>query len=131
MPEALRPLRDCNPQGTEETIYGDVAYLVHNPPTPNQGPMVDSDLCLGCNACVNACRSDEFVPNSKEGQPLLVLYPDECWLCGCCVSDCPSGALEMEHPLNRRVGWKRREAGESFIIGVRNPSPPNNKPPMG
>jgi NADH-quinone oxidoreductase subunit F len=64
--------------------------------------------------------------------PPLVLYPDDCWFCGTCVEECPAeGAIRMEHPLNQRVGWKRKDTGELFRIGMKNPPPPNNRPPVG
>jgi NADPH-dependent glutamate synthase beta subunit-like oxidoreductase/NAD-dependent dihydropyrimidine dehydrogenase PreA subunit len=65
-------------------------------------------------------------------EPPVVLYPDECWFCGTCVEECPvKGAIRMEHPLNQRVGWKRKETGELFRVGMKNPPPPNNRPPVG
>jgi NADH-quinone oxidoreductase subunit F len=64
--------------------------------------------------------------------PPIVLYPDECWFCGTCVEECPvAGAIRMEHPLNQKVGWKRKETGELFRVGMKNPPPPYTKPPIG
>ena len=64
--------------------------------------------------------------------PPLVLYPDECWFCGTCVEECPAeGAIRMEHPLNQRVVWKRKETGELFRRGMKNPPSPNLRPPVG
>jgi thioredoxin reductase/NAD-dependent dihydropyrimidine dehydrogenase PreA subunit len=67
-----------------------------------------------------------------KGPPPIVLYSDECWFCGTCVEDCPvPGAIKLQHPLNRRVGWLRKETGEYFRIGMKNPPPPYTKPPIG
>jgi NAD-dependent dihydropyrimidine dehydrogenase PreA subunit len=107
------------------------ALMVPNPPTPNQCVRIDPELCIACHTCVDVCRMDVFVPNPQEGMPPVVLYPDECWFCGCCVSDCPAGANRMEHPLNQRVGWKRKETGEFFRIGMKNPPAPNTRRPCG
>ena len=64
--------------------------------------------------------------------PPIVLYPDDCWFCGTCVEECPAeGAIRMEHPLNQRVGWKRKDTGELFRIGMKDPPPPNKRPPVG
>jgi hypothetical protein len=41
------------------------------------------------------------------------------------------GAIKMEHPLNQRMGWKRKETGEYFRVGMKNPPPPNTRPPVG
>ena len=107
------------------------AYLVPNPTMPCQALLFDEELCTGCNQCLEVCRTDVMVPNPEAGKPPVVLYPDECWFCGCCVADCPCpGAIRMEHPLNQRVGWKRKETGEYFRIGMKNPPQPNTKPPV-
>ncbi len=64
--------------------------------------------------------------------PPLILYPDECWFCGTCVEECPAeGAIRMEHPLNQRVIWKRKETGELFRRGMKNPPPPAMRTPVG
>ena len=107
------------------------AYMVYNPLTPNQGPIVAPDLCIACYTCVDVCRADVLMPNLEEDQPPVALYPDECWFCGCCVSDCPEGALKIMHPLNQRIGWKRKKTGEYFRIGMTNPPPANTIPPVG
>ena len=76
--------------------------------------------------CKRCLRCDLQAP------PPLVLYPDECWFCGTCVEDCPvPGAIKLQHPLNRRIGWLRKETGEYFRVGMKNPPPPNTRPPIG
>ena len=106
-------------------------FLFSNPIMPNSGPIIDPEKCIHCNTCVNVCRSDVFVPGAEEGQTPRVVYPDECWFCGNCVTDCPTGACLIEHPLNQRIGWKRKKTGEYFRIGMQNPPPPNTRPPYG
>jgi NAD-dependent dihydropyrimidine dehydrogenase PreA subunit len=106
------------------------AYMVTNPMTPNQVLVRDEKKCIACNQCVEVCRTDVQVPNLEKGKPPILLYPDECWFCGCCMFHCPTGALIVEYPMNRRVGWKRKETGEYFRIGMKNPPPPNTKPPV-
>ena len=41
------------------------------------------------------------------------------------------GAIGMELPLNQRVGWKRKETGELFRVGMKDPPPPYTRPPVG
>jgi NAD-dependent dihydropyrimidine dehydrogenase PreA subunit len=107
------------------------AYLTTNPLTPNQCIVIDPDICNGCNTCTTVCRSDVLVPNAIKHQPPLVIYPDECWFCGCCIEHCPQPkAIKMEFPINQRVGWKRKDTGEFFRIGMKNPPPPNTRPPI-
>lgn len=108
------------------------AYMIPNAATPCQAIFFNAELCTGCNWCVDVCRSDVMVPNPEKGKPPIMLYPDECWFCGCCARECPvPGAIRVEHPLNQRVGWKRKETGEYFRIGMKNPPPPNTRPPVG
>jgi NAD-dependent dihydropyrimidine dehydrogenase PreA subunit len=108
------------------------AYLVPNPVTPGCAIRIDAARCTGCNLCADRCRMDVMVHNPQKGGPPIVLYPDECWFCGTCVEDCPvKGAIRLEHPLNQRVGWKRKDSGELFRIGMKNPPPPSHRPPVG
>lgn len=108
------------------------AYMVTNPLAPCRAVVIDPEVCIACNTCVEVCRTDVLVPNPEKGKPPIVLYPDECWFCGCCAIDCPvPGAIKMEHPLNQRVGWKRKETGEYFRIGMKNPPSPNTRPRVG
>ena len=110
----------------------DKVYMVPNPATPNEAVRFDPELCDGCNLCVGVCRADVLMPNPKRGQPPIVLYPDECWYGGCCVVECPNpGAIELVHPLNQSVvvTWRRKKTGENYRLGMRNPPPPNTRPP--
>jgi len=110
----------------------EAVYMMPNPSTPNECVSINGKLCKGCNSCIEACRTDVLVPNSDKGKPPVVLYPDECWFCGCCVGNCPvPGAITMNFPMNQRVGWKRKATGEYFRIGMKNPPPPNKRPPIG
>ena len=110
----------------------DKAIMVPNPLTPCKSVIFNPDICNGCNACVNVCGTDIMMPNSEKGRPPILLYPDECWFCGCCVEHCPrTGAISMRHPLNQKIGWKRKVTGEIYRIGMTNPPPPVTRPPVG
>jgi len=115
----------------DSEMYGR-AYMVPNPMTPNQAVFIDEDLCTSCGRCVDVCHSDVLVPDGEKGKPPVPLYPDECWFCGCCVAHCPvPGAIRVDYPLHQRIGWKRKETGEYFRIGMKDPPPPNTRPPVG
>jgi len=71
---------------------------------------IDEELCNGCNECVEVCMCDVFAPNPEKGKPPLVMYPEECWFGGCCMSHCAqssTGALTIITPFQMRGGFKR------------------------
>ena len=47
----------------------DQAYLTANPVMPNECVEINPELCIGCNSCVDVCRSDLLIPNEKKGKP--------------------------------------------------------------
>ena len=110
---------------SEETVY-----MVPNPPTAAARPLkIDPDLCNGCNICVETCQADILMPNPEKGKSPIILYPDECWHCGCCTFHCPQeGALKLNYSLQWRVPWKDKVTGEYYWVGMKNPPPPNLKP---
>jgi NAD-dependent dihydropyrimidine dehydrogenase PreA subunit len=102
--------------------------------TPNNPIIFNEDVCSGCNTCVEVCVMDIMLPNPEPGKPPILLYPDECYYDGLCVKNCPlwqQGAIKLNHPLNQRVRWKRKDTGEHFRLGMQNPPPPNDTPPVG
>lgn len=112
----------------------DKVYMLPNQPTPNRAITFDPEICIGCNACVNICRCDVLMPNPEKKKPPIILYPDECYYCGCCVTECQyPGAITMNWPSQQRisVNWKRKDTGEFFRLGMKNPPPPNTRPPSG
>ena len=92
------------------------AYFLPSPMTPNECITFDPEKCIGCITCVDVCRCDVLMPNPEKGKEPIVMYPDECWFCGACVSDCPKGACRLNHPVNQRIAWKRKETGEIFRV---------------
>jgi len=111
----------------------DRVYCVPNMIIPNSPLLFDGTVCVGCNACVENCMMDILLPNPEEGKPPIVLYPDECWYCGCCVQECPlgdQGALTLNWPITMKMRWKRKETGENYRLGMPNPPAPNKRPPV-
>jgi NAD-dependent dihydropyrimidine dehydrogenase PreA subunit len=108
------------------------AYIVPNPMGPTIAVSIDPDVCVGCNACVNICRTQTILPNPEKGKPPVLAYPDECWYCACCVEACRTGALQMRLPINQRILYKRKETGEVFRIGQKDaPMKSYFRPPYG
>ena len=70
----------------------------------------NEEVCTGCNTCVEVCMCDALAANPEKGKPPIVLYPEECWFCGCCVTDCPQkdqGAIQIVTPFQMRGSFKR------------------------
>ena len=51
--------------------------------------VVDTDKCIGCGACVEACPWHMPTVNPETGKS------SKCIACGACVAGCPSGALSI------------------------------------
>jgi adenylylsulfate reductase subunit B len=73
------------------------------------GPVINAELCTGCNLCVEACSMGVLYSAEKKGEPPLVSYPDECWYGGGCYMVCPTQppAITLVHPPNLRLRVKR------------------------
>ncbi len=58
---------------------------------------VDSDLCNGCQECVDRCQFDAIEMQKAEGSRRLkaVVEAGKCWGCGVCSLTCQPGALRM------------------------------------
>ncbi len=107
------------------------AVLTPNPVLPNHVVKFDASKCIACYQCVAACRCNVIVENPKSGNPPILVYPEECWHCAVCTEDCPTGAIEFEHPINQKITWKRKETGEMFRIGMENAPEPYEKRACG
>lgn len=80
------------------------AFFVRQPP-PASPISFDETKCIGCNRCLEACQIDVLLPAAEKGRHPEVAYPDECWYCGCCVMECPTGAIKLTHPLMNQTRW--------------------------
>jgi NAD-dependent dihydropyrimidine dehydrogenase PreA subunit len=89
-------------------------YTYPNITSPANPIIYDSEICTGCNTCVEHCQVDVLIPNPEKGQPPVILHPDECWYCGCCVNDCPTGAITIN--CNRGLTGRTRLHGRSCEI---------------
>jgi electron transfer flavoprotein alpha subunit/NAD-dependent dihydropyrimidine dehydrogenase PreA subunit len=59
---------------------------------------IDRELCIGCEACVDACAFDALRLDEQE----IAVVNDNCTACGACIDECPVEALRLpgaEQPL--------------------------------
>lgn len=54
--------------------------------------IVDSNLCTGCETCVDVCPVEVF--EIKDGKSVPV-NADECVICRACEAQCPEGAIQV------------------------------------
>ena len=128
---------DESPQDSLEADLGRLRKqsfpLAPNKVTPNRPLLFDEETCTKCNLCIEACPMDVLVPNPVENNLPLIMFPDDCWYCGCCEMHCPwyeDGAIRINFPVMQRVRWKRKDSGEHFRVGMKNPPPPNTREPV-
>jgi NAD-dependent dihydropyrimidine dehydrogenase PreA subunit len=88
-------------------------YSIPNVNAPSKPVIFNTEICNGCNICVEHCPLDVFIPNPVKGQSPIILHPDECWYCGSCVNDCHRpGAITFNWPLQQRGYWKNKATGK-------------------
>jgi adenylylsulfate reductase subunit B len=64
-------------------------------------PKFNREDCVKCNKCVDLCPGDVLEMDEQDGP--VVRYADECWHCGNCRIDCPSGAVQIQFPLSMLI----------------------------
>ncbi len=84
------------------TKFKEEAYAVPNLPGPGRPVLFNSDICNGCNRCVDICPFDaiHLRPSSQWTYTAEVLRYN-CVGCGGCVGRCPVTALDMPYFSNR------------------------------
>jgi len=53
--------------------------------------IIDRELCIGCEACVDACAFDAIHLDQEE----IAAANDNCTACGACIDECPTEALSL------------------------------------
>jgi electron transfer flavoprotein alpha subunit len=52
---------------------------------------VNREMCIGCEACVDACAFDAIHLDDEE----IAVANDNCTACGACIDECPTDALSL------------------------------------
>lgn len=80
------------------TFRPHVRYGYAGPGPSRFQAVVDTDLCKGCQTCVERCQFGVpemvQVPGSKKLKSCV--DPEKCYGCGACVIKCPTGAMSLE-----------------------------------
>jgi NAD-dependent dihydropyrimidine dehydrogenase PreA subunit len=63
-------------------------------------PMIDIELCNGCESCVDICPMDSLALDRNEK---IVRNPARCIGCGLCVSACTTGSITLERVAEEQV----------------------------
>jgi len=74
---------------------------------------VDSELCDGCGACVNACPYGAMVVEGGKAK----VYTYLCEGCGVCTLVCPKGAVKVEPYVTGMLTAQRTKHGFTVITG--------------
>lgn len=53
---------------------------------------VNTEECIGCSACVDACPISAIELNDG----VATVNEDECIDCGTCTEECPTGAITVD-----------------------------------
>lgn len=98
--------RQCHGVSDSSAVLLDLPFAELDPGLDPDAGQAESARCLhcgqctGCGDCVEACPGHILVLG-EEGPE--VVYPDECWHCGCCRLACGTGSVSYRFPLNMLV----------------------------
>ena len=102
-------------------------YPLHNMlAASSYRPVVDPDICTGCQACVAVCQFGAIeikrYPGQYDRQDRLKAWvdPDKCLGCGLCVIKCPAEARTMRQVKTVESLPEERPHGSTYT-GVPNP----------
>lgn len=77
---------------------------------------LDSDKCVGCNACVRACpvMDANVAKTNDEGKLVIYIDEDKCIKCGACIRACAHHARTFGDDME--VFLKDMQAGQEMVL---------------
>lgn len=76
---------------------------------------LDSDLCIGCRACVAICPRVCFTMTDQQKAPII--SDEACHSCGHCISVCPEGAIRHLRYPSEEYQEIAKKLSEEAILG--------------
>ncbi len=74
-------------------------------------PVLNHDLCTGCNKCREVCKHDAI------GETYMINF-DNCIGCGACIEACESGALSSPPDMSYELQKRLAEVASTVIHGL-------------
>lgn len=90
-------------------IYPQNAFELHPTINPECGverprpvAFIDSQKCIGCTLCIQACPVDAIIGASKQ---MHVVLTEWCTGCDLCIPPCPVDCISMINVTGDKTGW--------------------------
>lgn len=83
---------------------------------PRTIALIDSNTCIGCTLCIQACPVDAIVGASKQ---MHVVLSDWCTGCDLCIPPCPVDCITMIDVTGAQTGWDAWSAPLADIARTR------------
>jgi len=89
-------------------VPGNRPYKERSSPSEGMSPETDSDTCIMCGACAQACPTGAVALSAK-----VNTVKGLCTRCTACVKSCPTGARAWAHPGIKKIAtWLNTSFGE-------------------
>ena len=77
---------------------------------------VETEKCVGCNACVSACPVEDanIARMNDDGRLIITIDDDRCIKCGACIAACSHGARGFNDDIDRFL--KDLKSGQEIAI---------------
>lgn len=78
-------------------------------------PVVSSDKCIGCAACMNLCPASAIEIDDTDDERIIKFTHKDCIYCATCQEICPSEAVELAYKDKPWLGDKEAATAEATL----------------